>query len=532
MLKSGARPFAWVVDAHRAFHHLVTGSGEPITAPSPQKAAWAPTILVVITTIGLLAYFTGPLNPDVSGQFWLAHSMRNGARLYTDMIEINPPLWFWMALPIDWFAEKIGVRTEPVTIIVIATLVMGAVHASRRVLMHGDVRPPTAFFVYMAAILLIMPLQHLEQREHLALIGAVPYLVLASVRRQGRTVHPALALMIGLGAALGLCLKPYFLAVPLLTEAWLLIALKRQWRPFRGETIALGATGLLYAAAIITFAPEYVTVTVPLLVAVYEAASAPIYVIFDVMALSWLCMLAAISSHRRAIWSGGTPLTVAFLLGGAGFAFAFVIQHKGWFYQGLPAAGCFALALAAVLAEAGRPASFARLFVPGLLVWPLAFPIGETEMRMTMFTDINYAFEELEEGDAFGLVSTIGATTWPSTVNRGLRRSSRYGQFWMLAALDARPRDPVVQRVARQAVRDTVLDYRCLPPKIIVFTRFDRRRRRVQVVDDPYRYFMRDPEFAALLGHYRLSKQYGMFDVYRQVTPLAPPDPRTCRHPG
>lgn len=532
MHQSGSRPFAWALDAHRAFRHLLTGSGGPIAGPSPTMSGWAPTILIVITTIGLLAYFTGPLNADVSGQFWLAHSMRNGARLYTDMIEINPPLWFWMATPIDWFAETIGVRTEPVTIIVVAALVLAAVHASRHVLTHDDVRPPTAFLVYMAAILLIMPLQHLEQREHLALIGSFPYLVLASVRRQGRTVHPALALLIGMGAALGLCLKPYFLAVPVLTEAWLLIAQKRGWQPIRAETIALGGAGLLYAAAIVTFTPEYLSDTVPLLVAVYEAAAAPLRTIVNAMTLSWLCMLAAILVHRRAIWSGATPLTMAFLLGGAGFAFAYVIQHKGWLYQGLPATGCFALALAAVLVEAGRPAGLARLFVPGLLIWPLAFPIAQTEMRMTRFTDIKYAFEDLREGDAFGLVSTIGATTWPSTVNRGLRRSSRYGQFWMLAALDARPRDPVVQHAARQAVRDTVLDYRCLPPKIIVFTRFDRRPEAVSAVADPYRYFMRDPEFAALLSHYRLSKEYGMFDVYRQVAPLAPPAPRACRHPG
>ena len=38
---------------------------------------------------------------DVAWQLWIARRMHAGANLYRDIIETNPPLWFWMALPVD-----------------------------------------------------------------------------------------------------------------------------------------------------------------------------------------------------------------------------------------------------------------------------------------------------------------------------------------------------------------------------------------------------------------------------------------------
>ncbi|MBC7578731.1 MAG: hypothetical protein H7312_15420, partial [Tardiphaga sp.] len=62
-----------------------------LTPPQILRQRWSPTMLVGLITLGLLLWFTGPLCPDVSGQFWLAHAMRRGARLYLDIVEINPP---------------------------------------------------------------------------------------------------------------------------------------------------------------------------------------------------------------------------------------------------------------------------------------------------------------------------------------------------------------------------------------------------------------------------------------------------------
>jgi hypothetical protein len=101
----------------------------------------------------------------------------------------------------------------------------------------------------------------------------------------------------------------------------------------------------------------------------------------------------------------------------------------------------------------------------------------------------------------------------------------------VLIAFDDRPNDPPVRDAALEAVRQTVLDYRCLPPKVIAFTRYDRKKT-AGVAADPYPFFMKDPAFADVLSHYRLSKSYGIVDAYRLARPMPPIDRRLCRHAG
>jgi hypothetical protein len=497
---------------------------------------FAPTAFIALVTIGLVAYFTGPLCSDVSGQFLVAHAMRGGARLYIDLVEINPPLWFWMAMPVDWLAEVLRVRTEPVTIIAVALWVFLAVHACRRLLAGEDPKRLTRFLLYTIGILLIVPMQITEQREHLALIGAVPYLVLAAQRRRGHRVPSTIAILIGIEAALGLALKPHFLAVPLLTEIWLFPALRRDWRPLRPETIAFAGVGATYLVAVILFTPQFLTDVVPRLFPVYEAAKPSVFGAIDGSPLLWVFMLLGMAPYRRAILEGKAPLTTAFLLGFAGFAFAYLAQHQAWIYQELPAAACIALALASLVMEQGWPTSRARLFLPALLLWPLAFVLARPSVPDYPQTDIARAIDDLKPGDAFGLVSSTGLTAWPSILNRGLINASRYNEYWILFSYDGHWREPWIRQAMARAVRETALDYRCLPPKVIVFTNPERlsprAKRHHMVANNPYRLFMSVPEFAFVMSHYRLADRYGFFDVYRPMKPMPPIDRHLCRNSG
>jgi hypothetical protein len=380
----------------------------------------------------------------------------------------------------------------------------------------------------MVVILLVVPMYHLEQREHLAVLGAIPYLVLASRRRQGASIGPVIATFIGIGAGLGLALKPYFLTVAILPEIWLISSLRRSWRPIRPETAALASVGALYLLAVLLFTPRYLTYIVPHLFPLYDAGAPPLLRVIDIGPIIWLFMLLAIGTYWQAIWAGKAPLTIALLLGFFGFAYAYAAQHKPWLYQQIPAFSCLALALAATVMELGKPRGRLRLFLPALLLWVLGFPFTKVELSVTPSIDLRPAFSNLKDGDAFALVSTIGATTWQSTVDHGYINSSRYGAFWMLGSFDNRRRDPVVRQAMAQVASETVTDFHCLPPKVIVFTRFDRPNRYHHFVDDPYRFFMQYPAFAELLSHYRLTMRYGIFDVYEPATPLPQIDRHLC----
>ena len=71
---------------------------------------------IALAIVALLTAFrvTGTVDSDVAWQLWIAGRIHAGAHLYRDIIEVNPPLWFWMALPIDSIASAFHVRIESI----------------------------------------------------------------------------------------------------------------------------------------------------------------------------------------------------------------------------------------------------------------------------------------------------------------------------------------------------------------------------------------------------------------------------------
>ena len=69
---------------------------------------------VALAAVALLTCLRalGTVDADVSWQLWAAHQLNGGARLYRDINEINPPLWFWMGMPVDGLAGLIHVQSD------------------------------------------------------------------------------------------------------------------------------------------------------------------------------------------------------------------------------------------------------------------------------------------------------------------------------------------------------------------------------------------------------------------------------------
>lgn len=491
------------------------------------------SVFVVVLTVMLLLVMPRPLSPDISGQLWIADRLRHGARLYLDISEINPPLWFWMAMPVVELADMVGSHAEHVLIVAAGCTALLSLLASDRLLDPYPPRTRAAFLVYGACILLIMPLRDLGQREQIALLGALPYALLIAARRQGRPVPIPLAWMVAIGAATGFALKHYFIGVPLLLEIWLFVSLRRDWRAFRPEWVVLVTGALSYGAAILIVTPGYLHVSVPELALAYGASGAPSlrYMIRPAQPI-WVVMLWGLLAQRAVAGRRLSPISTAFLIAAGGFFLAWLIQHKGWPYQSIATTGTLGFAMAATFAERApggprRP----RAIVLAALVLPVLLAIVPTQWVPAPDTDIGPALAGLAPGDAVAIVSKEGRTAWPSTVNRDLRFSGRRGSFWILAALDANASgasDPRITALGRKVVSETVLDYRCLPPKRIIFAPGRASREATTAADNPLAYFLRDPQFARLLAHYRRLDAPGAIDVFQVARPLVPLHSAEC----
>jgi hypothetical protein len=390
-------------------------------------------------------------------------------------------------------------------------------------LIQGKAAQRGLFLAYAGLMFMAMPWMHVGQREQIVLIAALPYAALTAARRSRPEVSQPLASAIGVAAALGFALKPYFLLVPLVLELWLLASRGKSWRPIRAETIALVGFGLTYALAVPVFAPDYLTRTLPLVRLAYGVTGAPfISALSSPMVLAAAAAAGLAATQPRLFRTYALGLPAALLVASLGFGIAYFIQSKGWTYHAIPIVGCACLALVAVLIEGETVPRLTRLAAPAVLCLPLVFAIVEARAERAPGKDLIEAVDGMRAGDSVGFIATDPALAWSIALQRRVDYPSRYMGFWMMRAVVSNELrggpDKRLSALGRRVVAETVADFRCLPPRRIIVA----RPRPGEDGFDILPFFLRDPRFAELLSHYRVRSRTTV-ETYDLVSRLPPP---------
>jgi hypothetical protein len=149
---------------------------------------------------------------DVSWLLYAAGRVLDGARIGRDVIDVNLPLVVLDKLPAVAMARAAGLDPWHAWVTCLTVLLVAALLLAARVPGSWFATPLHA--ALSAFALLAAPRSDFGQREHVAVIVVLPYLVLAGARLEGRAVPVGLALAAGALAVPGLALKPFFVVVP------------------------------------------------------------------------------------------------------------------------------------------------------------------------------------------------------------------------------------------------------------------------------------------------------------------------------
>lgn len=374
---------------------------EPIVAAPRALPAFLPFLFLAVAAPFL---FFIPITHDAIWQLWIGDRMLHGARLYSDIIEVNPPLWFWLAVPLAAF------HADPRLTII--GFFIGAMALSLYL-------TPAKYRLFLLPAFTLLPLHDFCQREHFTLIAAAPYVFLIGSRVENREVrHP---LLIGILAGLGLALKPWFVFVPLALEA----LLRRHVRP---ETVALGVCAVLYMSAIVLFAPAYLTDIVPLVRETYSdfSGSQRYFIVFLMFGIALVGM-----GNRR-----GSGTTRALAVAALAFLPAFVLQQKGWAYHSLPARGFLFLAIATEISRERRQAALDGVLVAAaaLCFWP--FSLYNNVYRVEAARHL----AGVPRGSSIVALVSNPSMVWPMVEERGLDWQLHEFSVWQInaAAQDSR----------------------------------------------------------------------------------------------
>lgn len=328
----------------------------PIAAGRAAGIGFVPALAALALAAAALQSL-GPFNHDVAWILTGAERVLDGAVLGRDIIDPNPPLPWWLATIPVGLARAAGLAPAAAAIAFTIIACLASILLTRAALIRSGspLAGSEGFQLFAAAVLLFAPGYDFGQREHFLLIGALPYLACVDAAVRGRWLSRGLALGIGAFAGLAFCQKPYFLLVPIAAELW--AAARKRRIEIRPEALVLLAIGLLYAAAVLLWAPFYLSAALPETLASYWVFDSPPTTVAARLGFAFLPLAAAALLLRGG---SGTGEAAEFLFVGAlAGAAAAALQLKGWPYHLLPGVGLAAIGCAALFVANGARHSMA-----------------------------------------------------------------------------------------------------------------------------------------------------------------------------
>jgi hypothetical protein len=510
-----------------------------LESANTKSSVWPRLVIAILALVFLyLAYLTPP-GADTLWRLHIADNVLAGKTLYRDIIEVNPPLWFWGAIP----ASILGGYWAVVAINLVS--ILGAVFVfGKLVALNCDARQSHNAMVGLAAALFLVSIGEIGQREQAFLIACALWSALIACRIDSKPMPIWLVLLATCFCGYGFALKHYFVVVPILTEFALLMYRRRNYVSFRLETAALAGLAMVYASAVIYLTPDFLGSTLDLVQASYEVfgtVSAVAYAVYyerilTLTAFVALPVLALMLARQKA------PLFILLTLCAIVAVVAVVVQGRFWRYHMIAANGLaitvVTLAWLDVLTSSGRKRIdiAAKCLLPigiGALFWigsvhPTVSslrtngqPYSATLKALVAREPISHhiVILSIAPDHAFYPLARVGRPHW-----------SRHFSMWMMPGLYAPQSDPA-KEPARRTQRSRVLnefvsDIMCTPPDLIV-TETGLFRNAARTFFDPLAFLREEKVFSDWVdAHYTQKNDVGRYAIWRLKA--SKPSPTNC----
>lgn len=502
----------------------------------PPAIAIAFYLIAVPVLIGAIQS-TLHLNPDTSWLLLATQKWIAGATLYTDIIEINPPLTFYVMWGPVQISSALGLDLTTGFIFSVSILIGAVLLWADNLLRRVPALAPRHRQCLTGGLLLVLgvlPCAIFGQREHLMVIFSAPYFLALASGFKTLNISRRESLLLGLLALPGLALKPYFLAAPVLAST-LQYLNTRSLRDalFNPANMVLGTGVLCYPVAIALLHPAYYTDIIPLARATYNAyADNPVFVFANpvTVAAPLLAGIVAIRLwHRRAI---NAPVVLAGVA--KGFVLAYFIQFTGASYRSYPASAYILLSSIWLMLSATGERHRRVIGAAGLscIVLLLGIPLARGPYQPPYIDTLKAAFPPALNAPAILSLHTGLPVSFPLTNEIGGQWVSRYPSLWTLPGavhrlMDARCADTAPSDICDGPskilgdVRAAIMaDAAALPPDIILIDAAERKAFFSDIPFDYYAFMEADPGFKDFLSAYQKVNNINGIDVWIRTFPL------------
>ncbi len=499
--------------------------------------------LIGVVFLSAIVYQANTLiNNDVAWYIYATGRMLDGAELYKDIIEVNPPLNFFItAIPVylarvTHLPATAVYRTFIFLIALLSLLVCGSF--SKKMLKDS---PPTLRYLFLfliAFIFTVLPMYDFGQREHLYLMFCMPYFVSTIAFALGEKQRNRVSLLIGFFAAIGFLLKPFYLIIWLVLEIFLVLDKKNLRILYhRYENILIVLISLIYFTTVTTFWPRYITLT-EIAFQVYHAYSVPVHMILSYRIGLLLLMLLSVVFFWLQKKHPAKKIFIALLTIAVISFFIAILQKKGWPYHFYPYKATILLFLTFNIAHfISRIIKLEKTFRFGfngfllvVLIYFICFQIfipiknnlhNIPYERMTTRNLIKFVKKHAQNKSIY-LFSTSVAHSFPLVNYTNTYWASRFNCLWFLPALyphDYRPQryhnKSEMNYIEQYIFTTTISDLQENKPELIIVNTSPMKQGFKGRDFNFIKYFSQDNHFKRFFDRYQKIGKLDYFVIYK-----------------
>ncbi|WP_171181796.1 GtrA family protein [Ruegeria sp. HKCCD8929] len=484
---------------------------------------WPGIALSGLLALVILSLFWGRMiNHDTAWYLIATRELLGGAELYTDLIEVNPPLNFYFTYPALGLAELFDISDTDGAYLFLSSIIFAVLcwsnNIARKELELSVTR--RRLLICGTAVALVLPaLNNFGQREHEMVILTLPWLLgeLASQRSPIRW-QVARAFV----AALGICLKPHFLIFPIAVTLYHAFRTRSVQPIFSVANMVILVVGLSYVCFVALVHPNYLSQIVPLAQEIYGAYGAPFQLVLRIIlnesVVVLLFALVVVSRHSQ---TPGFALFLVVALAGLG---SYFLQGTGFDYHSIPFRAFATVSFCFVLVQNPRPSAG----VVAALLAIVALGVMRVERgfyRNGPALQIAETAQDLGGIDNLVVVTSYVHAGPPAAIASGARWDSRYPANWFVpGALNrletadctvAIETCDMLLAFAERNRADNLADIAASKPDLLVFDQ------NAGYIDDAsfswQKFFSKDPAWPDLLKNYKAVRQTERFTYFQRM---------------
>lgn len=300
--------------------------------------------LVILISLAFWAWFLQDhllINGDISWDLLAVKRLLKGGSYTKDFFDLNPPLIFFEYIP-SVLMEKLFSLSE-ITAFRLYVLMLSFVSLFfcsffiKTIFPKKDVGLTYVFFITLAVTYFIFPIYEFGQREQFMLMFTMPYFLATVCRLQGNKLSIGRAFCVGIFAALGIGIKPYFILPLLLIELYYMFFTRNILSWLRVEILTTIFVLSSYLFIVYMFYSDYLFTVVPLASQFYYKGFSKEWmdVLWDKQAI--FCYFSIVIYFFQIKYKEYRILKSVLFLVILSFLLIYFIQKINWYYHIYPA---------------------------------------------------------------------------------------------------------------------------------------------------------------------------------------------------